>query len=259
MSKSAKKFSLNILYAVASVALVLAVWSVAAQIVGTKFILPTVGETFSELGDVLESKTFWSALGGTFARSGIGFAAATVCFFALFFFCSVFEPCAKIFEPIISALRTLPIMAVSLILAIWAGGYAAPVIVGVLVAVPYMYASVKARNATVEKELKEICVLCGAGRVRTFAALWFPHAAAGLPETLSSGFSFCVKAVVSAEILMQTANSIGQLMNLSKIYLETAMLIAFVFSTVILTVAVEYIMRAALSIALKKYGSRKMA
>ncbi len=253
MRKSAKSIIIDILYAVISIALVLAVWSIAARIVGTKYILPTVGETFSELEAVLESKVFWSALGGTFARCALSFAVSVGLFFLLFFFCTVFKPCAKIVEPIISALRTLPTLAVSLILAIWAGGYYAPVIVGVFVTMPYMYAGVKARNATVQKELEEVCALCGAGRIRTFRALWFPNAAAGLPETLSSGFSFGVKAVISTEILMQTANSIGQLMNLSKVYLETAMLIAFVFVSVILSVALEYALRGVLSAVLKRY------
>ncbi len=253
MKKSAKSILFDILYAVVSVALVLAVWSIAARIIGTEYILPTVGETFEELEAVLKSEIFWSALGGTFARSAVGFAVSVVLLFLLFFFCTVFTPCAKVIEPIISALRTLPTMAVSLILAIWAGGYYAPIIVGVFVTMPYMYAGVKARNATVQKELKEVCAICGAGRMQTFRALWFPNAAAGLPVILSSGLSFCVKAVISTEILMQTANSIGQLMNLSKVYLETAMLIAFVFVSVILSVALEYALRGALSALLKRY------
>ncbi len=253
MKPRLKKIFFDILYAAIAIALVIAVWSIAAAMIGAPFILPTVGETFEALGGVLKNPAFWAGLGGTLLRSVFGFAISVACFFLLFFVCSVFEPCAKIIEPIISALRALPTLAVSLILAIWAGGYYAPVIIGVLVTLPYMYASVKARNAAVEPELKEICVMFGAGRVQTFKTLWLPHAAAGLPETLSSGLSFGIKAVIAAEILMQTADSLGQLMNLAKVYLETAMLIAFVFVAVIAAVVLEYLLKIVLRAALAKY------
>lgn len=253
MRTPAKKIIFDILYVAISIGLVFAVWSVAAAVVGTKFILPTVSETFSAFGTVFGNTEFWSGLGGTLARSLLSFAVSLACFALLFFVCTAFVPCARIIEPIVSALRTLPTMAVSLILAIWAGGYYAPVIIGVLVTLPYMYSGAKARNATVQTELRELCGLLGAGRFQTFRALWFPNLAAGLPEILSSGFSFGIKAVISAEILMQTANSIGHLMNLSKIYLETAMLIALVFIAVIVATGFEYAIKFSLRAALRKY------
>lgn len=257
MTRSARKILLNILYAAASIGLVLAVWAIAAAVVDTELILPSIGETFEAFGTIFGDPTMrarlGAGLGGTLARSVLSFAVSFACFFLLFFLCTVFDVCARIVEPIISALRTLPTMALSLLLAIWAGGYYAPVIVGALVTMPYMYAAAKARNATVQKELEEICTLLGAGRVRTFCALWLPHVAAGLPEITSSAFSFGMKAVISAEILMQTADSLGHLMNLSKVYFETAMLIAFVFVAVVVAVASEYIIKLALRAALRKY------
>lgn len=253
MTKPAKKIISEVVYAVIVVGIVLAVWSVAAKIVGTSLILPTVGETFSAFSVVFYLGAFWTGLGGTLLRSVIGFAVSLVCFAPIYFFCTTFLPFARLTEPIISALRALPTMAVTLVLAVWAGGYYAPIIIAVLVIVPYIYSSVKSRNSAVPKELKEICVICGAGRTATFFALWFPHAAAGLPETLSSGFSFGVKAVVAAEILMQTANSLGQLMNLAKVYFETAKLIAFVFIAVATSVILEYLLRVVLGLLLKRY------
>lgn len=253
MKAPVKKVLTEFAFAALAVGLVAAVWSVAAAVIGTELILPTVGDTFSVLGGILKSSTFWTGIGGTFLRSTIGFVVSVALFAVLYFLNTVFTPCAKVTEPIISALRTLPTMAVTLILAIWVGGYVAPIVIGVLVVTPYLYSSIKARNASVPVELKEICVLCGAGRIKTFFVLWFPHAAAGLPETLATGFSFGVKAVIAAEILMQTAESLGQLMNLSKIYFETSMLIAFVLTAVAASVAAEFILRAVLKAALVKY------
>lgn len=253
MKNRIKKLSVNLAFAAVAVGIVLAIWSIAAAAIGTEIIMPSVATALSALGDILQSRTFWLSIGGTFLRGTIGFALSAALAFALYFVNTVFTACAKITEPIISALRALPTMAVTLILAIWVGGYAAPVVICVLAVAPYLYANVKARNAAVPTELKEICRLCGAGRAKTFFVLWLPHAAAGFPESLSTGFSFGVKAVIAAEILMQTADSLGQLMNLSKIYFETAMLIAFVFTAVVAAVVAEFVIRSALDLALKKF------
>ncbi|MCM1368365.1 MAG: ABC transporter permease subunit [Roseburia sp.] len=253
MNGRIKKIFQNIAFAAVAVGIVIAIWSIAAAVIGTELIMPSVPTVFSALGDIFKSRAFWASLGYTLLRGAIGFALSAALAFLLYFLNTVFAACAKVTEPIISALRALPTMAVTLILAIWVGGYAAPVVICVLAVTPYLYANVKARNAAVPTELKEICRLCGAGRVRTFFVLWLPHAAAGLPETLSTGFSFGVKAVIAAEILMQTADSLGQLMNLSKIYFETAMLIAFVFAAVVVTVVAEFVIRAALGAALKNF------
>ena len=74
-----------------------------------------------------------------------------------------------------------------------------------------------------------------------------------MPDALSSAFSYNVKAVIGAEILVQAAGSLGMLMNLAKAYLMTASLIAMTFFAVVLAVASELALRALLNFALAKY------
>lgn len=253
MTAAAKKALINVLYALAVVAVVLAVWSISAAAIGSEFILPDIGQTFAALWQVLLLKSFWTGLCGTLLRSVIGFAIAALLFFVCFFVCNSVHAAARIVEPLISALRTLPTMAVSLILAIWAGANAAPIILGVLVVFPMLYSSVKAHAALVPKELIEVAKINGAGRLKTVTHAVLPYAAGAFPESISSAFSFNIKVVIAAEILMQTANSLGMLMYLAQTYYRTAMLIAFVVIAVILSVAAEYIIRAILSVCLKHY------
>ena len=126
-------------------------------------------------------------------------------------------------------------------------------ILAVLVIMPILYSSARARVATVPTELNEVCRICGANRRQTLCSVYLPTAAAGLPDALSSAFSYNVKAVIGAEILVQAAGSLGMLMNLAKAYLMTASLIAMTFFAVVLAVASELALRALLNFALAKY------
>lgn len=253
MRRSVKKLAWNVLYACIVIALVVSVWLIAAAAVGSALVLPGISDTAVALVELVRNKTFWTALGGTLLRAAIAYTASVALFFALFYFCTAFKGFRRVAEPIISALRTLPTMAVALIFAIWVGGYAAPIILGVFVIVPQLYSAVSARNATVEKELQEICRLLGASRTATFKSVYLPHAAAAFPESFAAALSFCIKIVIAAEILMQTASSLGMLMKLSQVYFETAELIAMTVMAVIVSVLLEYILRLILKRALFRF------
>lgn len=253
MNKRAKKHLINALYVCALIAVVFAAWAIGAAAVGDAFVLPSIPQTFSALGETLALRSFWTGLGGTLLRCVISYAISVALFFALFCLSVAFDGFRRFIDPLISALRTLPTVAVALILALVVGGYVAPVVLAVLVIMPILYSSARARVATVQTELIEVCRICGAGRRQVLAAVYLPTAAAGLPDALSSAFSYNVKAVIGAEILVQAAGSLGMLMNLAKVYLMTASLIAMTFFAVVMSVVFELALRAVLNAALAKY------
>ena len=252
MCAAYKKIAFNAIYAVCAIAIVFCAWWVASMAVGSQFILPDIGTTFAALGELFALKNFWVGLGYTLLRCAISYAVSVVLAFALYYLCASYVPARRVLSPIVSFLRSLPTMAVSLILAVWARA-AAPIVLGVLVIMPYVYSALFARNSTVEKEQLEICRICGANKPREFATVWMPNAAAALPEILSGALSFNIKIVIAAEILMHTARSIGLLMQLASVYLETATLIALVVVSVVLSVVCELILKVILRAALVKY------
>lgn len=243
------------MFVVIACAVVLVAWYFASVAVDSEFIVPGVDSAFRALGFVLKTEEFWYGLSGTLFRCVVGFAIAFLLFFVTFYLSTAFYTFRRIIEPILSALRSLPAVAVTLILIIAAGADGAPVILGVTVIYPVMYSSARSRVATVEKELLEICRLCGASRFATFRAVWFPCLAGGLAENAASAFSYNVKAVVGAEILAQTAKSLGMLMKLSQIYLQPEMLVAYVICAVVAAAVCEGVLRVALGAAFKKYAA----
>ena len=250
MNKRAKRWAFNALYVAAVIAVALGVWAIAAAAVGSEFVLPEISTTLSALRVALKSADFWSGLFGTVLRSVIGYFISL----GLFFIATAFYSFARIVEPIISALRSLPAVAVTLILTLAVGAHGTPVVLGVLVIFPILYSSAKARTATVPAELVEVCRICGAGKIKTFTSLWLPCLAGALPESLATAFSYNIKAVIGAEILAQTAESLGMLMKLAQIYLEPALLIAYVIAAVAVAVLCECVIRGALKIVLRKYS-----
>lgn len=252
--KLKKTFIINALYIVVAVALILCAWWAASAAVDSEFVVPTVDATFSAFGKVFENPEFWHGLIGTLLRSVVGFAVSVALFFVTFFLATAFNGFKRVAEPIIGVMRSLPAVAVTLILMLAVGGNATPIILGVLVIYPIMYSAAIARTATLPSELKEICILCGGGRLTMFKSVYLPCLAGGLPESLATTFSYNIKAVIGAEILAQTINSLGMLMKLSQVYLQPAMLVAFVIAAVVVSVVAEAVIRWVLKIALRRFA-----
>ncbi|MDE5593547.1 MAG: ABC transporter permease subunit [Clostridiales bacterium] len=249
-----KTFIINALYIAVAVALIFFAWWAASAASDSEFVVPSIDATFSEFKNVFENPEFWNGLVGTLLRSVIGFAASVALFFVTFFLSTAFNGFRRVAEPIIGVMRSLPAVAVTLILMLAVGGNATPVILGVLVIYPITYSAAIARTATLPKELKEICILCGGGRLTLFRTTYLPCLAGGLPESLATAFSYNIKAVIGAEILAQTVDSLGMLMKLSQVYLQPAMLVAFVIVAVVVSVVAEAVIRFALKIALRRFA-----
>lgn len=252
--KLKKTFIFNALYIAVAVALILLAWWAASEAADSEFVVPTIDATFSAFKDVFENPEFWNGLVGTLLRSVIGFAVSVALFFVTFFLATAFNGFKRVAEPIIGVMRSLPAVAVTLILMLAVGGNVTPVILGVLVIYPIMYSAAVARTATLPNELKEICILCGGGRLTMFKSVYLPCLAGGLPESLATTFSYNIKAVIGAEILAQTIDSLGMLMKLSQVYLQPAMLVAFVIIAVVISVISEAVIRIVLKYTLRRFA-----
>ena len=242
------------LYIALSVAIILGAWWAMSEAADSEFVVPSIDATFSAFKNVFKNLSFWDGVIGTLLRSSFGFFVSVALFFVTFFFSTAFDGVKRVAGLIIGVLRSLPAVAVTLVFILAVGGSVTPTALGVLVIYPILFSSAISRTATLPTELKEICVLCGGGRWTMFKAVYLPCLAGGLPESLATAFSYNIKAVIGAEILAQTADSLGMLMKLSQVYFQPAMLVAFVIAAVVMSVLFEVVIRVVLKIALRRFA-----
>lgn len=233
------KLFLNILYPILSLVAVLAIWSIAAAVIDTSFVLPSVAETFDELIATVSRASFWTRLGYTLLRAVIAFAASLVAAALCFMLSVCFDGVRRFLSPIVSVLRALPTMAVALILTVWSGSSGAPVVLGGIVLCPMIYSSLMS-TAHAPVELFEITRICGGGRGSMLKYVYIPAVMPSVPTSLSAAAGFGVKLVVAAEILCQTADGIGILMRYNQMYFEIGGLFALTVMAVVASLVVEW-------------------
>ncbi|MBR3864978.1 MAG: ABC transporter permease subunit [Clostridia bacterium] len=233
--------ALNLILPLFSILVVFALWGVASSSINNEYILPSVKKTFEALLSLATRKDFYIALFSTLLRSLIAFVSSFLMGFGLAFLRSRKEITSRLIDPIISVIRALPTIAVVLLLLFWTNSRVAPIIVTLLVVLPTSYTNLYAGFSAVNKNAVEAGKVDGANGWQLFAFIEFPQITPVFYKAIGSGFSLNFKLMVAAEVIAQTANCLGYMLNTSKIYFEVAEMMALVLVSVAVGVLIEFI------------------
>lgn len=222
------------------IAVLIAVWWIAALVIGVGYILPTPQAAFEQLLHYLVQAEFYRALGGTLLRALIGFVCSGAIALALAVASALCRPLRRVCNPLMAVVRAVPTMSVIFLLILWFTAGRAPAVVALIVVCPTLYSAFLAAIDGVDPALIEACKAYRVSRRDLLVRLYLPNMAEGLFEGCASGISLNLKLVVAAEAIAQTADSIGKMMQYSNIWLETEKLFALTVAIMLCGIVLEW-------------------
>ena len=242
----------NLIQTGVAIVFLFVVWWIAYLSVGNELLIPPLSESLKEMGGLLVKSAFWRALGGTLLRALIAFCISFL--LAVFFAVIAYLlPCfERFFAPIVSVLRSMPILAVLLILLSFLDAGKAPIAVAFLSLFPMLYVGVLAALSGVDKHLIEVSRVYGTPVWRKVAAVYLPLSSPYILKEGAAALSFSLKLIVSAEVLSFTVKSLGGMMQDAKLYAEIPQLFALVAVTFVVGLVLETAMGLLASMAEKK-------
>lgn len=238
----------KIAYTVLGAALFVLVWWVAAAAYKKPLLLPTPIEALREMGAELFGKErralFWRSFGFSLLRSFVGFSVACLLALACAFASKACKPIRYILSPFIGIVRSLPTMSVILLFVLWLGSRQTPLWVAGLVIFPVLYSGMSGALSAVDRELEETARLYAGKKTYTFFRVYLPLSAPAFLHTAGGAASLTLKLTVAAEVLAQTRNSIGMLMQQTRIYFQIGRLMALTVSVVVASLCIELLVYA---------------
>ena len=223
----------NLIVSVAAIACMWLVWLIAWIVVDDGYVVPSVGDSLSQFFSLLGTATFWSAFGMTLLRTAYSWLAAAALAAVFASFSAVFKGARAFIAPFIAVFRTVPTMAITLMLLIWASPRVAPSIVTVLMVFPLSYAQMMAAFDGTDRGLAEMARVY---RVPLSARLFKIYVPQILPPVLAqagANFSLALKVMISAEVLCSTFNSLGGLIYQANVNLNTALMFALTLTALV--------------------------
>lgn len=218
----------NVWQTLAAIVFLIGAWLAAYFYVGNELLVPPLSESVKEFGRIFTKAAFWEGLLHTLDRTLLAFIVSFL--FALIFaiVAYLYPFFASFFAPIVSALRSMPVMAVLLILLSIGGAAKAPVIVAFMSLFPMLYTGIFAGLSSVDKHLIAVSRVQGTPLLRRVTAIYLPLSSPYILREAGGALSFSLKLVVSAEILALTASSLGGMLYDARVFSNVPQLFALV-------------------------------
>lgn len=245
------KLDKNLIFSLLAVVFLWVFWLIAYFAVQNDYLLPSFWDTIAETGRMLARGEFWRAFGGTLLRTFCAFALSFLIGTALAVTARLFSGLRAFFAPIISVLRSLPTVAIILVLLLWTPPAVAPVIVGMLVLMPAVYSAVLTALDGVYAEYGDLVCAFHISKSRTVFKLYLPLSAPPVLGQAGGIFSLGLKIIVSGEVLASTYRSLGGLMQEAKMFVQMPQLLALTLVTVLTGFLLEGACRLAYRLLLR--------
>jgi NitT/TauT family transport system permease protein len=223
----------QILWTLAGVAFLLALWELCSRFYGSQLILPGPLSVLESFVRLLTTPRFLQAMGGSLLRVLAGIAIAVPLGAVAGIVAGLDSRVHAFLKPLFSVISATPVVSVILIAFLFLGSGRTPVFTAFLMVFPVMAANTIEGIGSTDPKLKELFIAYKMSRAETLKYLYIPSLVPFILAGLRSSLSLCWKVVVAAEIIVQPLRSLGAGMQQAKAFLETPELFAWTAATVL--------------------------
>lgn len=221
----------------------LAVWGAAAFFVNKELMLPTpvaVGKRFLEL---VVTADFWLTAATSLLCIFCGATAGIVLGSLLAVLTCRFTLADVLLSPAIRVVRATPVASFIILVLLWLRRGTVPGFIAALMVLPILWESVSTGIRTADPQLLELARAYRFGRAKAMRYVYLPHVMPHFSAGVCTSIGLAWKSGVAAEVLCQPKMAIGTQVYYSKIYVESSSLFAWTAVVIVLSMALELLIR----------------
>jgi len=229
----------------------LLIWQLLALIVHNDILMVGPIETIRAFVEMAGTTFFWLSIWNSFKQIFTGFLLGSLVGMALGFAAYRRALIREMLSPFVTTIKAIPVASFVILLLIWAGNQRLSMLITMLVAFPIVYMNVlSGLNSTDSKllEMAEVFHMPFGNRIRY---IYLPTLIPFFRSALSLAYGMSWKSGVAAEVIGQPLRTIGNNLYMSKVNLETAELIAWTATVVLLSYMSEKFLAFLLKIIIR--------
>jgi len=178
------------------------IWEIISLIVGDKTLLfPDPFVTFAYVGTILKTKYLYQSIGSTMLRMLIGFGFSLIAGIIVGTIAGEKPALEKIFQPTMTALKSIPTASIVFLFLIISGARFAPVYIVALISFPIMYESVVGGIKNIPDAINNALALEKKSKIIKILRVKLPMAFPYILVGISSSFALSFKIEIMAEII----------------------------------------------------------
>lgn len=217
----------------------LCIWQLAAMYTNNSILLVGpihAGQAFLEN---IARPDFRNIIFHSFGRIGLGFLTALIIGMILGAFAYRFKLIEVFFEPLMTVIKSVPVVSFVVLLLIWFGSANLSFFISFLVVLPNIYVNTIAGLRNTDRDLIQMAQVFHIGGLNRFFYIYRPALMPYLMSGLKISLGMSWKSGVAAEIIGLPQYSLGERLYMSKVYLDTAGLFSWTLMIILISFAFE--------------------
>lgn len=243
-NESIKRFCVKYGKKIVAAAVWIALWQLAAWMVGSRILLVGPLETLQALGQRVFQGSFWLTVGFSLLRIGAGFTAGLTLGLLLAVAASRFVLLEEFLAPAMALLKAIPVASFVVLFLIWWRSGVLATAVSFCIVLPNIYVNTLEGIRRVDRRLLEMAKVLEIPAWNRFFYIYRPTLKPYLDNAVRISVGMSWKSGVAAEVIGIPALSVGEQLYMSKIYLDTAGVLAWTAVTILASVLCEKLVLA---------------
>lgn len=259
--KKSKKALTKISIIVISVLSLLTIWQITSLALDSQILMPGVIDVLLRLFELFFSKNFIYNVLSTVIRAFDSFLIIIILATIFGTLSGKFKILGWFMTPILTVLKTTPVMSVILLAFIWFETGTVPIFSAFLMGFPIMYMMMEGAVENLEFEMDQMCYLYGFTNSQKIRYYIIPTLAKSFSLGARQTLSMVWKVVVAAEVLTIPKFGVGAKMQFAQIQLETAEVFSWTLIAIILSALGDFLFNLIEKIVIKisRYRKEKKA
>jgi len=221
----------------------IALWVEHGAEMGGEFLLPGPIHVWESLTGIAVEGIFWKTAFLSVGRMFFGILLGAFLGTVLAVLTAANRWCDLLLSPAVKVVRAVPVASFILLVLLWVRRDWVPVAISALMVLPVIWGSVRQGIDTADRQLLELTRCYRFDRGKTLRLFWVPSMAPAFTTGLATAMGLAWKAGVAAEVLCQPKFAIGTQIYRTKYQLETPELFAWTLVVILLSLAMEKLVK----------------
>lgn len=214
-------------------------WQLTASLIGNRILLVGPLETLQALGERALQGGFWLSVGHSLLRISAGFVSGLALGLLLAAGSSRYKLLEDLLAPVMALLKAIPVASFVVLFLIWWRSGVLATAVSFCIVLPNIYVNTLEGIRHVDPRLLEMARVLEIPAWNRFFYIYRPALKPYLDSAIRISAGMSWKSGVAAEVIGIPSLSVGEQLYLSKIYLDTAGVLAWTAVTVLASVVCE--------------------
>lgn len=217
----------------------LGIWQALSAAVNQEILLVSPIAALRALARLMGTPAFYAAVALSFGAMLLGFVLAALLGALLAVAAYRFPFVDGLLSPLLSAVKATPVASFIILALVWIGTRYLSVFAAFLMVLPLIYTSVLSGLRSTDAQLLEMAQVFEISLNRRARALYLPAAFPYFLTACQVALGMCWKAGIAAEVIGQSAGTIGDKLYRAKLFLATDELFAWTIAIIVLSVLFE--------------------